>query len=221
MELAFLPAVEQARLVRSRQVSSAELVHTYLERIERIDPALNAYVTVLPEEAIAAAEAIDAASGDEPFRGVPIAVKDLTATAGIRTTYSSHAYAHFVPDYDTAVVRRLRDAGFVLLGKTNTPEFGTTAFTESELDAHAGRVERRRGCRPRRRAHAGRARNGRRGIDPHSRLVLRRLRAQAVARPRLGSAVHVSRGTLDRRTDLPDRPGRRRAARRPRGIRAG
>jgi amidase len=134
MELAFLSAVEQARLVRSGEVSSVELVRAYLERIGRIDGALGAFVTVRPEEALAEAAAIDAAASDAPFRGVPIAVKDLAATAGIRTTYSSHAYANYVPDFDTAVVRRLREAGFVFLGKTNTPEFGTTAFTESALN---------------------------------------------------------------------------------------
>ena len=134
MELAFLSAVEQARLVRSGDVSSTDLVALYVERIARIDPTLNAYVTVRPEEALAEARAIDATHGDELFRGVPIAVKDLTATAGLRTTYSSRAFASYVPDFDTAVVRRLRDAGFVILGKTNTPEFGTTAFTESDLN---------------------------------------------------------------------------------------
>lgn len=71
---------------------------------------------------------------DGPFRGVPIAVKDLTETAGVRTTYSSRAFAGYVPDRDAAVVRRLREAGFVLLGKTNTCELGTTPFTESELN---------------------------------------------------------------------------------------
>jgi amidase len=65
---------------------------------------------------------------------VPIAIKDLAATAGVRTTYSSHAYAGYVPDFDTAVVRRIREAGFAVVGKTNTPEFGTTAFTESDLN---------------------------------------------------------------------------------------
>jgi amidase len=134
MELAFLSAVEQARLVRIGDASSVELVSASLERIERIDPALNAFVTVRPEEAIAEARTIDAASGDAPFRGVPIAVKDLAATAGLRTTYSSRAYAEYVPDFDTAVVRRLREAGFVIVGKSNTPEFGTTAFTESDLN---------------------------------------------------------------------------------------
>jgi amidase len=134
MDLAFLSAVEQARLIRAREASSADLVRLYLERIARIDPDLNAFVTVRGEDVLAEAQALDASSGDQPFRGVPIAVKDLTSTAGIRTTFSSRAYANYVPDYDTAVVRRLREAGFVILGKTNTPEFGTTAFTESELN---------------------------------------------------------------------------------------
>ncbi len=134
MELAFVSAVEQARLVRSGEVSSVELVSSALERIGRIDPALNAFVTVCAEEALAVAQHIDASPDDAPFRGVPIAVKDLAATAGIRTTYSSRAYADYVPDFDTAVVRRIREAGFVIVGKTNTPEFGTVAFTESELN---------------------------------------------------------------------------------------
>ena len=135
MELAFLAGTEQARLIREGKLSSLELVQLYLDRIERLDPELNAFVTVCAEEALADASAADGADdGDAPFRGVPIAVKDLTATAGIRTTYSSRAFAENVPDFDTAVVRRIRDAGFVIVGKTNTPEFGTTAFTESELN---------------------------------------------------------------------------------------
>jgi amidase len=134
LELAFASAVEQARLVRSGEVSSLELVELYLERIARLDPQLNSFVTVCEDEARSAARAADATTRDAPFRGVPVAVKDLAATAGIRTTYSSRAYADFVPDFDTAVVRRIRDSGFVIVGKTNTPEFGTVAFTESELN---------------------------------------------------------------------------------------
>jgi amidase len=137
MELAFASAVEQARLVRDAEISAVELVRLYLDRIDALDPQLNAFVTVCGEQALDDARAIDGGAGQGPFRGVPIAVKDLTPTAGVRTTFSSHAYADFVPDYDTAVVRRLREAGFVLLGKTNTPEFGTTAFTESDLNGAA------------------------------------------------------------------------------------
>jgi amidase len=136
MELVFASALEQARLIREGEVSSTDLVELSLDRIERIDPELNAFVTVCAEQALAEARALDGGGLSEgaPFRGVPIAVKDLTATAGIRTTYSSRAFADFVPDFDMAVVRRLREAGFVVVGKTNTPEFGTTAFTESELN---------------------------------------------------------------------------------------
>jgi len=134
MELAFLSACEQARLVRAGEISSSELVTTSLERIERLDPTLNAFVTVCADEALESARTVDTTPGDAPFRGVPIGIKDLAATAGVRTTYSSRAYADYVPDFDLAVVHRLREAGFVIVGKTNTPEFGTVAFTESELN---------------------------------------------------------------------------------------
>jgi amidase len=130
-ELAFLSATEQAALVRRGEVSPVELVRTYLGRIERLDPELNAFVTVCGEEALAAA-AGDLPDG--PFRGVPFPIKDLTETAGIRTTFSSRAFADHVPDFDAAVVRRLKEAGFVVIGKTNTPELGITAVTESELN---------------------------------------------------------------------------------------
>jgi amidase len=129
--LAFLSATEQAALVRSGEVTPVELVETYLERIERLDPELNAYVTVCGEEALAAA------AGELPdgrFRGVPLPIKDLNETAGIRTTFSSRAFADYVPAFDAAVVRRLKEAGFIVLGKTNTPELGITAVTESELN---------------------------------------------------------------------------------------
>lgn len=107
-----------------------ELVETYLERIERLDPGLNAYVTVCADEA--RAEAASPRPG--PFSGVPLPIKDLTETAGIRTTFSCRGFAANVPARDVEVVRRLRAAGFVILGKTNTPEFGSTAVTESELN---------------------------------------------------------------------------------------
>jgi len=102
-----------------------------LRRLEPVEPRLNAFVTVCGEEALAEAAG---ELPDGPFRGVPIAIKDLTDTAGIRTTYSCRAFAHHVPAQDGAVVRRLRTAGFVVIGKTNTPEFGSTAVTESVLN---------------------------------------------------------------------------------------
>lgn len=124
-ELAFASALDLAALVRGREVSGAELVRLYLDRIERLDPQLNAFVTIDREPAIPT---------EGPFAGVPIPIKDLTETAGLRTTYSCKAYADNVPQFDAAVVRRLRDAGFAVIGKTNTPEFGTIAQTESELN---------------------------------------------------------------------------------------
>lgn len=132
-------AVEQAVLIRERSISPVELVQLYLDRIEHLDPSVNAFVTVAGDHALADAREKEAALSDgrfepPPFFGVPIAIKDLDDTAGIRTTYSQKRYANAVPRRDTAVVRRLRQAGFVLLGKTNTPELGLSMTTESELN---------------------------------------------------------------------------------------
>ena len=129
-DLAFAPALDQAARIRAGEVTPVELTELYLERIERLDPELSSFVTVDADGALASARA----PADGPFSGVPIPIKDLTATAGLRTTYSSKQFADHVPDFDTAVVRRIREAGFVIVGKTNTPEFGTIAMTESELN---------------------------------------------------------------------------------------
>jgi amidase len=134
-DLAFASALEQAELVRSREVSPVELVTVYLERIEQLDPELNAFVTVCGEEALQEARRAEEATGElAPFHGVPLPIKDLTETEGVRTTFSSRSYADYVPARDMAVVRRFREAGFVLLGKTNTPEFGLAPVTEPELN---------------------------------------------------------------------------------------
>jgi amidase len=133
-ELAFASALEQADLVRSRDVSPVELVTGYVERIDGLNPRLNAYVTVCGDEALAEARRAEAATGELPaFHGVPLPIKELTDTAGIRTSYSSRAFAEHVPVADAAVVRRLREAGFIVIGKTNAPEFGSIPVTESEL----------------------------------------------------------------------------------------
>jgi amidase len=129
-DLAFLSATEQAALVASGDVTAVELVELYLERIVRLDPELNAFVTVDGEGALEQARSLRPG----PFSGVPLPIKDLTETAGLRTTFSCKAFADYVPTHDFAVVRRLREAGFVVIGKTNTPEFGSTCVTESELN---------------------------------------------------------------------------------------
>jgi len=128
-DLLFRPAAELATLVRTGEVSAAELVGTALERIESLQPTLNAFVHVDADRALAAAEAIGA--GDpRPFAGVPIAIKDTTAVAGMPYTLGSDIFGDFVPGHDSYVTRRIRDAGFVLVGKTNMPEFGILPVSE-------------------------------------------------------------------------------------------
>jgi amidase len=125
----FLPAAELARQVRTGELSSRELVEASLRRIEALDPELNAFCHVDAEPALAAADAI--LPGDErPFAGVPIAVKDTAPVAGMPFTMGSHIFGDFTPEHDAFLVRRLRDAGFVLVGKTNMPEFGILPVTE-------------------------------------------------------------------------------------------
>ena len=211
MELAFLPATEQARLVREREVTPLELVELYLERIERLDPELGAYVTVCGEEALAEARAKTDAPAEAPFHGVPISLKDLDTTAGIRTTFSSPAFAANVPDFDLAHVTKLRAAGFVILGKTNTPEFGTTAFTDSalngpcrtpwDLSRNAGGSSGGAGSRARGRPVRDRAGLGRRRLDPDPR---RRAAACSASRPRAAA----SRTRRSPRGSGSARPGR-------------
>ena len=135
MELAFLSAVEQARLVRTGEVSSTELVAA-LPRAHRSDRPRAELVRHGLRRGGARASARPSTRRRATHRFAAFRSRSRTSppTAGIRTTYSSRAYAHYVPDFDTAVVRRIREAGFVIVGKTNTPEFGTVAFTESDLN---------------------------------------------------------------------------------------
>jgi amidase len=129
-DLLFRPATELAALVRSGEVSSRELVEESLQRIDELDGEINAFTYVDSDGALAAADAV--ASGDErPFAGVPIAIKDLgVAVAGWPLTNCSDLYPDYVPDYDSFVVRRLREAGFVFVGRTASPEFGIVPVTE-------------------------------------------------------------------------------------------
>ncbi len=124
-------AVEQAALVRSGEVSARELVEASLRAIERVNPQLNAFVTVCGERALAEAGAVGA--GDpRPLCGVPVGIKDLfSATKEVPTTEGSDAFGDWVADHDAAHVRRLREAGAILVGKTNTPELGLRPVTEN------------------------------------------------------------------------------------------
>lgn len=132
-----LTALEQAAAVRSGEVSPTELVRHALDRIEALDGGLGAFITVTPERALAAAAAAGRRvreGGDlPPLLGVPTAIKDLTSTAGVRTTSGSRITADHVPTVDDAVVTRLAAAGTISLGKTNTPEFGFPCYTDNDL----------------------------------------------------------------------------------------
>ena len=129
-DLLFRPARELAELIRSGEITSRELVEQSLQRIDELDGELNAFTYTDPDGALAAADAVS--SGDErPFAGVPIAIKDLgVAVKGWPLTNCSDLYADFAPDYDSFCARRLREAGFVFVGRTASPEFGIVPVTE-------------------------------------------------------------------------------------------
>jgi amidase len=128
-DLLFRPATELADLIRRGEVASRELVAASLARIEALDPELGAFTHLDPDSALAAADEVR--PGDErPFAGVPIAIKDTAEVAGWPYTLGSDVFGDFIPNYDTFVVRRLREAGFVLVGKTSLPEFGILPVTE-------------------------------------------------------------------------------------------
>ena len=126
-------ARDLAAAIRRRELSAREVVAWHLDRIEDVNPRINAIVTLAPEAALAAADALDrrAGAGEPlgPLHGLPIAIKDLEDTAGIRTTYGCAAFAEHVPEEDSLLVKRLRAAGAIVIGKTNTPEFGVGSHT--------------------------------------------------------------------------------------------
>ncbi len=132
-EICFLTATELVRRMAARELSVREVMLAHLERIQSVDPALNAIVTLLPERALRRAAAADAAlaRGDAggPLFGLPIAHKDLVSTRGMRTTFGSPIYADHVPEQDDLLVARVRDAGAIAIGKTNVPEFGAGSQT--------------------------------------------------------------------------------------------
>lgn len=126
-DLCFMPATELLARYRNRSLSPIEVTTAVLERIEAVDPAINAYVTVTGDLALEQAKLAEKSwqagiAGD--LLGVPISIKDLTATKGIRTTRGSKLYEDWVPDSDAIFVERVKNAGSIMLGKTNSPEFG-------------------------------------------------------------------------------------------------
>jgi amidase len=136
-EICFLRATELARGIRARELSIREVMEAHLAQIERINGKVNAIVTLTAEEAIDRARAADEAlaRGEEvgPLCGLPVAHKDLSPTRGVRTTFGSLVYRDFVPDRDALIVERLKEAGAISVGKTNTPEFGAGSQTFNEV----------------------------------------------------------------------------------------
>jgi amidase len=133
-DLCFTPATKLASLIARGTVSPLEVVQAVLARIEKVNPRLNAYCTVAAEQAVEAARRATTAARRRSARlgalhGVPVSSKDLTPTRGIRTTWGSKIFEHHVPAEDALVVARLKAVGAIVLGKTNTPEFGAGANT--------------------------------------------------------------------------------------------
>lgn len=132
-EICWMSAIELAEAIRQKQVSPVEVVQSIIKRIERINPKINAFVTLTSESAMAEAKKAEIAvmKGERLglLHGVPISIKDLIFTQGVRTTMGSKLCENFVPDEDAVLVTRLKQAGAIILGKTNTPEFGLKPVT--------------------------------------------------------------------------------------------
>jgi amidase len=133
-EICFMRAVDLQNAIRTKKLSAREVMQAHLKQIHRVNEKVNAIVTLVPEEhlmaqAAAADEAIANGKWLGPLHGLPVAVKDLHETNGIRTTFGSPLHKNYVPDFDCRVVQREKEAGAILLGKTNVPEFGLGSQT--------------------------------------------------------------------------------------------
>ncbi|MCZ6889009.1 MAG: amidase [Gammaproteobacteria bacterium] len=137
-----LTAVEARRLIGTRELSPVELLESCIAQVERIDPAVNAMITTAYErardEARAAQEAVASGATLGPLHGLPVAIKDIQPTEGIRTTFGSTDFEHFVPEVDAGIVARIRAAGGIVIGKTNIPEFSIGANTVNRLFGATG-----------------------------------------------------------------------------------
>src|SRR5262245_53933530 len=135
--ICFMTATELAQAIRTKQLSAREVMEAHLAQIERVNPKVNAIVTLLPEQALAQAKAADEALAQGEavgvLHGLPIAHKDLVNTKGIRTTSGSPIFKDFVPDEDALIVERLKQVGAINIGKTNVPEFGAGSQTYNEV----------------------------------------------------------------------------------------
>jgi len=137
LEICYMPAVEMAEAIKTRRLSPVEIMDAVLSRIDRLNPKVNAYCTLVAESARKQAREAETMvmRGEElgPLHGVPVSIKDLIFTEGIRTTAGSRIYQNFIPQQDAIVVERLKAAGAIITGKTNTSEFGYVAITNNRL----------------------------------------------------------------------------------------
>jgi amidase len=135
--ICFMSAMEMARLIRAKKLSAREALAAHLKQIERVNPKVNAIVTLVPEMAADAAAKADEMQAHKetlgPLHGLPVAHKDLLETRGIRTTYGSPLFKDFIPAEDNIVVERMRRAGAIIIGKTNVPEFGAGSQTFNKV----------------------------------------------------------------------------------------
>ena len=196
-DLHFKPAYELAAMIRRRELKPSELMAATIERIEETNPKLNAFVALRSDQALAEARAMDEKIARKeavgPLAGLPLGVKDLEDVAGLPTTHGSVPFKNLIPKEDSVQVARLKAAGAIVIGKTNAPEFGYTAFTKNVLfgpTRNPWNLERTPGGSSGGSSAAIAARRGAardrlrwRRLDSNPRVLRRMLRAQAVVRP--------------------------------------
>ena len=137
IEICYLPAYKMKQKIEDQEISSQEITDIIIERIEQINPIINAYCTptfkLAREMAKEADERVRKNEKIPPLNGIPTSIKDLMSVKGVRTTKGSRIFENFIPDHDAIAVKRLRSAGCVILGKTNTPEFGFKGVTDNQI----------------------------------------------------------------------------------------
>ena len=137
-DICFMRAVDILSAIRAKKISAREVMEAHLKQIHRLNPKVNAIVTLVPEyqllaQATAADEALARGQPLGPLHGLPVAVKDLHETSGVRTTFGSPLHKDYIPDFDCRVVQREKSAGAIVLGKTNVPEFGLGSQTFNKV----------------------------------------------------------------------------------------
>jgi len=148
-----MSATDLTKAIKTKKLSPVEVIRTFLERIESVNPKINAYVTVTADSALKEAKKAErkVMKGGKlgPLHGVPVSIKDLIFTKGVRTTFGSKLLEDFIPDEDAVIVSRLKKAGAIVLGKTNTSEFGFKPLTDNlvfGITRNPWNLERSCGC---------------------------------------------------------------------------